>query len=123
MDKAALFEELLVDRHIPHDWRDYAAVPLRLIWTKAPDERRYEASDWIVWTYPDGDDEYADLTLTVAETGKDSWDWTLSVDQEAAGTSDPVIGRGAAGSLEAAKDDCERAASRLIEQREREAGG
>ena len=122
VDKGALFSELLADRGIAHDWRDYAAVPITAMWAEVEPARRYEASDSIVWTYPGGRDEYTDLWLTVLRDPRADWDWTVSVDDEAS-ARDLVLESGTSASLESAKDECERAASDLIARRERESAG
>ncbi len=82
----------------------------------------HAAHDRIAWVYPDGGAEYTDLHLRAVRTRRGEWSWTVAVDQEVAGTADPVLQSGAAANLEAATDACEIAAMNQISLQEHQVG-
>lgn len=116
VDCQALFDELVAARGIPSNWPDFAAIPLELILREADSDGTLEAFEEIVWTYPDGEDNFAELRLSIAPH-RGGWEWAVTVDAEAAGENGGVLATGANDELRRAKSDGEAAAQRLIDER------
>ena len=118
VDKAALFDELITARGIPLDWRGFEDLPLELLWRPA-DDGSLVTNDTIVWTWPDGVAEHADLTLRIHHIGDDAWTWTILIEEQAVGEGDAVLATDTVRTVEEAKTQCELAALRLIDRQER----
>jgi hypothetical protein len=116
-DKLFFFNELVAARGIPPHWREFEAIPLELVWEEeCEDGLSFSASEEIIWSYPDGEEEFADLTLRVASEG-DGWVWEVILD-EAAGEGPPLLAHGMASTVDDAKRDCDVTARRLIAEEE-----
>jgi hypothetical protein len=115
---STLFDELVEARGIPPHWHELEAIPLELVWEEeTEDGRSFQAYEEIVWRYPDGEDEFADLTLRVASAG-DGWVWEVLLDEEVAGEGDPLLAHGVASTVDDAKRECDAMALHLIAQEE-----
>jgi len=115
VDKASLFDELAAARGIH---TEFGVVPLDAVWHTTEDGRSLEAFERIVWGYPDGVEEYAGLWLRAVSDGEGTWSWGVTIEEDAVGEGDPVLGRGVASTQKQATSDCETAARRLIDGQE-----
>jgi hypothetical protein len=120
----SLFRELAIARGVPIRFLPPLRidVPLDATWRLSKDPPGLGANEMILWEFPDGEIEYAPFLLRVSRTRREGWTWSVSVDELAAGSDDPVLATGRTEQPAIAQEQCEEAALQLIYRQENRFG-
>ena len=124
LDPEVLFKELAIARGVPIHClpQQRIDIPLNATWRLAEPPSDFAATEMILWEYPDGEIEYAPLRLLVSGNRREGWTWSVSVDELAAGSDDPVLATGRTEQPAIAKEQCEEAALQQIYRQENRFG-
>jgi hypothetical protein len=124
LDPELLFKELAVARGVPVHClpQQRIDIPLNATWRFAKPPSDFAAREMILWEHPDGEIEYAPLRLLVSGDWQEGWTWSVSVDELAAGSDDPVLAAGRTEQPAIAQEQCEEAALQLILRQEKRFG-
>jgi hypothetical protein len=119
-----LFKELAIARGVPIRFLppQRIDIPLNANWRFSKNPPGFAATERILWEYPDGEIEYAPLRLLVSGNWRERWTWSVSVDELAAGSDDPVLAAGRTEQPAIAQEQCEQAALQLILRQEKRFG-